>query len=421
MPWGDANFAFWIMRQLATEGRWHMVEPFYSLNGNQIDIRTVNQRLESGNYANAADFQRELLNIPESFLKGDPSRAREKASDLLQELPTLFKGRQLQNTLLRKKNQQQQQSQSQSQSQQQQQQQHQQQQRQGHTGSDSTHAANVDQPVSTVVNDDQAASSESAVNPRSPPAPAEPAIASQDHRRSLSIRPADRSATSQVQHGAGEAQVSGTGATGHESQVGDNIPGRNAIEQLSKHSVKRTASPQPLPAAKRPRQTVSNTKNVGAQAITQNLSYTPALHNAIEAAMITEARVIAEMQRSTNLEGDRKRYLQRASLTKRQKARDTIEGELRGGHVKAVAAAMHEEIRSASMDILDRLVAEEAEHKQQERFDEKQRQIDQLQWTVDDQQRIIDEQQELIASLQQTEQPGEETIEEARAGKKRQH
>ncbi|KAG9711675.1 hypothetical protein KCU73_g17111, partial [Aureobasidium melanogenum] len=109
MPPGDSNFALWIMKQLAAEGRWHMVEPFYNIGGQALDIRTVNQRLENGNYANAADFQSELLSIPTRLLTKDLSRASEKASDLLQELPTLFKRRQLQDTLLRKRSQQQQQ------------------------------------------------------------------------------------------------------------------------------------------------------------------------------------------------------------------------------------------------------------------------------------------------------------------------
>lgn len=127
MPWGDANMCLWIMKQLAQEGRWHMVEPFFNLPGRPLDIRTVNQRLESGNYANAANFQSELQGIPTSFLTETLSRAREKASDLLQELPTLFKRRQMQDTRLRKRSQQQQQPPPSQQPQQQQQQQEQQQ------------------------------------------------------------------------------------------------------------------------------------------------------------------------------------------------------------------------------------------------------------------------------------------------------
>ncbi|KAG9856076.1 hypothetical protein KCU98_g1649, partial [Aureobasidium melanogenum] len=399
------------MTQLATEGRWHMVEPFYNLGGQVLDIRTVNQRLESGNYASAANFQSQLLSIPTSFLAKGSSRAHEKASDLLQELPTLFKRRQLQDTLLRKRTQQQQQPQ---------QQQQQQQQGQEPTGSSSAQVANHGQPVS-VVSGNQAASSATAVDPQSPPASGESAVPSPNHRRSLSIRPTDPSVTLQVQHQAGEAQTSCTGTTVHESEGGDSGPDQNAIEQPTKHSAKRAASPQDLPAAKRPRQDVSSSKSMGAQTGTQNLAYTPALHDVIEAAMVREARVIAEMQKSTNLEGDRKKFLQRASLTKRQKVRESIEGELKRDHVRAVAASMHEEIRKASMDILDRLIAEDAEHKQQEIFDKQQKRIDELEWTVDKQQHTINTQRELISSLQQAEQADEETIEEARAGKKRKH
>ncbi|KAH0400983.1 hypothetical protein KCU89_g4631, partial [Aureobasidium melanogenum] len=419
MPRGDSNFALWIMKQLAAEGRWHMVEPFYNIGGQALDIRTVNQRLEDGNYANAADFQSELLSIPTKFLTKGLSRASEKASDLLQELPTLFKRRQLQDTLLRKRSQQQQQP-----PQQPPQHPQQQQPEQEPTDSSSSQAANHDQPVSAVV-DNQAASSAAVISPQSPPAAAESAVPSPNHRRSLSIRPADPSATSQIQTQAREAQTRGTGTTEQETKGGDSVPDQSVVEQPTKHSAKRAASPQDLPATKRPRQDVSSSKSVGAQTGTQSLAYTPALHNAIEAAMVREARVIAEMQKSTNLEGDRKKSLQRASLTKRQKVRETIEGELKRDHVRAVAASMHEEIRKASMGILDRLIAEEAEHKQQEIFDKQQKEIDQLKWMVNDQQHTIDEQQKLIASLQQNEQADEtmegETIEEARAGKKKQH
>lgn len=410
MPWGDSSFALWIMTQLATERRWHMVEPFYNLGGQELDIRTVNQRLEGGNYASAANLQSELISIPTSFLKKGSSRAHEKASDLLQELPILFKRRQWQDTLLKKRIQQEQQRQ--------QQQQQDQQQAQEPTGSESTHAATHDQSVSVAADGNQAAPYATAVNPQSLPAPAESRVPSPSHRRSLSIRPA----TPQAQSEAGAAQIDSTGTTERDSEgVGDSVPAQNAIEQPTKHSAKRAASPQALPAAKRPRQDVPSTKSAGAQTGTQNLAYTPALHDAIEAAMVREARVIAEMQKSTNLDGDRKKYLQRASLAKKQRVRETIEGELREGHVRAVAASMHEEIRKASMDILDRLIAEEVGHKQQEISGQQQRRIQELEWTVENQQHTINEQQELIASLQQTEQPDEETIEEARTGKKRQH
>lgn len=281
------------------------------------------------------------------------------------------------------------------------------------------------------MDDNQAASSEIAINLQSLAAAAVAAaksssLPSSNQRRSLSIRPADRSATSRVQPQVEEAQTSGTGTTRKEAEASDSVPDQNVIEQPSKHSAKRAASPQEPPAAKRPRQDDASTKTVVAQASAQNLAYTPALHNAIEAAMVREARIIAEMQKSANLEGDRRKYLQRASLTKKQRVRETIEGELKRDHVRAIAAFMHEEIHKASMGILDRLIAEEVEYKQQEKFDQQQKEIDELKWTVGQQQHTIDEQQKLIASLQQTgpaydEEMGEETIEEARAGKKRRH
>ncbi|CAD0098697.1 unnamed protein product [Aureobasidium mustum] len=92
---GDSNFCVWVMKQLNTVGRWHMVEPFVRLPGQMLDVQTINQRLHSGGYPDAATLQQELLSIPTNWLKNNSGQNRRhaKANDLLLELPALFRSR----------------------------------------------------------------------------------------------------------------------------------------------------------------------------------------------------------------------------------------------------------------------------------------------------------------------------------------
>lgn len=92
---GDANFCLWIMKQLKPVARWHMVEPFIRLPGQTVDIQTINQRLQTGGYPDAATLQEELLSIPADWLKNNAGQTHRhvKANDLLLELPALFRSR----------------------------------------------------------------------------------------------------------------------------------------------------------------------------------------------------------------------------------------------------------------------------------------------------------------------------------------
>lgn len=103
MPRNDAAFCVWVLRQLYTTERSHMVEPFYHVGSGRPDMRTVYQRLESGQFANAAEFEEALMSVPLACLYNgkkpwDPpvhyTRGQQgKASDLVLELPKRFKGR----------------------------------------------------------------------------------------------------------------------------------------------------------------------------------------------------------------------------------------------------------------------------------------------------------------------------------------
>ncbi|KAK6001172.1 hypothetical protein QM012_003255 [Aureobasidium pullulans] len=96
---GDANFCVWIMKQLVTVARWHMVEPFIRLPDPWVDLHSINQRLHTGGvssgYPDAATFQEDLLSIPINWLQHNSGQTHRhaKANDLMLELPALFRSR----------------------------------------------------------------------------------------------------------------------------------------------------------------------------------------------------------------------------------------------------------------------------------------------------------------------------------------
>lgn len=86
MPQNDAAFCVWVLSQLHNSERYDMVEPFYILGDRLLDIRTAYQRLESGHYVDAAEFQRALFSIPTEYLEqypGNHTLVHEKANNLL--------------------------------------------------------------------------------------------------------------------------------------------------------------------------------------------------------------------------------------------------------------------------------------------------------------------------------------------------